>query len=53
MIRYVTGLLGAFLVFGAALAVALTSVFLIEGRPVRFTTVLDAWLHLGLLGTTL
>jgi hypothetical protein len=51
MVRYVTGLLGAFLVFGAALAVALTSVLTIEGRSVRLATVLDVWFRLGLLGT--
>ncbi len=52
MVRYVTGLLGAFLVFGAALVIAPTSFQVIERRPVRLTTSVDAWVQMGLLCTT-
>jgi hypothetical protein len=51
MIRYVAGLLGAFFVFGAALAIVLTSYLVITSRPVRFGSVLDTSFQLGLLGT--
>ena len=52
MIRYVTGLLGAFLVFGAALVIGPASVFVFEGRPVRVTTSVDAWVQMGVLCIT-
>ena len=51
MIRYVTGLLGALVIFGVAFTIVLTLYLLSAGRPIRVATILDASLQLGLLGT--